>query len=365
LKTSEQSAEVLNVVEGLRDCLLAGVVAVDSRGQVCAFNLEAESLTGIGALAIIGCSFKLLPSPVQRLIEDTLAAKAAISGRLLVWTADSGRCFELQASSAHCVTAQGASAGVVVTLNDLASAHRLGLHMQRLDQLAGVGILSASMAHEIKNALVAVNTFAEDLLERNQETEMAALVRRELQRIDAIATQMLKFAGPAKPSFSPIEVHGVLDHCLRLLHSQLEAKQIRLVRSWGAKPDAIQADAYQLEQVAINILLNALAAMNSGGQLLVATEIVVSQQAFSGSAPKKQLQVSISDTGVGIAPEHLPRLFEPFFTTKPEGNGLGLAISRRIILEHGGTISVESELGKGTAFRIRLPLANPGLGVAH
>jgi two-component system NtrC family sensor kinase len=230
--------------------------------------------------------------------------------------------------------------------------------MQRLDRLASIGTLSASMAHEIKNALVAVNTFVQDLILRNKDAELAGLVSRELRRIDSIINQMLKFAGPAKPTFARISVHRILDQSLRLIQPQLERKQIRLRRSLAARHDKVEADHYQLEQAFLNLFLNAVAAMESQGELSVLTELVHQPPAPPATGPSESLlQVSIGDTGVGIPSDDLPRLFEPFFTTRSQGTGLGLAITRRILLEHRARITVESELKKGTVFRILFPLA--------
>jgi signal transduction histidine kinase len=246
----------------------------------------------------------------------------------------------------------------VILLNEISFPESLGLRIQRLDRLASIGTLSAGLAHEIKNALVAVTTFVQDLVERNKDSELAELVSRELRRIDSIVSQMLNFAGPPRPSFAVASVHGIVDQCLRLIHPQLEAKQIHLHRAFGATRDGVEGDEYQLEQALLNVFLNALAAMDAQGQLDVETSISERHlQSAASLASGPSLFLTISDSGAGIPPENLSRLFEPFFSTKPHGTGLGLPITRRIIVEHRGEITVESELGKGTTFRIILPLA--------
>jgi signal transduction histidine kinase len=145
---------------------------------------------------------------------------------------------------------------------------------------------------------------------------------------------------------------------LRLVQPQLERKSVEVSRSFQAAPDLVQGDDYQLEQAFVNLFLNALEALGPNGTLSVATE-VCSAQAKSArpgaSMEGPQLRVTIKDTGAGIPPENMARLFEPFFTTKPKGTGLGLPITRRIILEHRGDISVQSRPGQGTTFQILLP----------
>jgi signal transduction histidine kinase len=348
--TPEQSAEVLNLTEVLRNCLTAGVLTVDGQGRIRAFDAVAERLIGSHSGILIGQSTGALPPPLKQLIDDTFATAAEISGRQLTWADESGEPFVLQASSVHCPAQDDALHSVVVVIHDLAPAHKIGLLMQRLDRLASLGTLSAGMAHEIKNALVAITTFIQQLMERNLDSELTGIVSRELRRIDGIVSHMLKFAGPAKPTLSRISLHKVLDHCLRLVQPQLKTNHIQLRRSWAAQPDMIDGDDYQIEQAFLNLLLNGITAMQPQGQLSVATESIGSDTA------EPQLQVTISDTGAGIPAEHLGKLFEPFFSTKPQGTGLGLAIARRIILEHRGKINVESQVNQGTTFRVCLPL---------
>jgi len=165
----------------------------------------------------------------------------------------------------------------------------------------------------------------------------------------------LKFAGPGKPTFSPVSVHGILDQCLRLLQPQLESKQIRLRRVLLAHPDIVAADDYQLQQAFLNILLNAVAAMGPQGELAVSTHRRIESAPGRTEPEHASIQITIADTGGGIPAENLSRLFEPFFSTKPHGTGLGLAITRRIMLEHRGEISVESKVNEGSTFQLTLP----------
>ena len=254
--------------------------------------------------------------------------------------------------------AKAGTAGVVVVLNEISISRRLEQNLRRLDRLASLGTFSASMAHEIKNALVSVKTFVDLLLEKNRDAELAEVVRRELCRIDSIVGQMLKYAGPARPAFSSVRVHDVLDHSLRMVQPRLEAGLIALHRAFNAAPDAIQGDDYQLEQVFVNLLLNAAEAMGTNGSLTVATELISPASVRPKSAPGSgaHVRVTIADTGIGITTENMNRLFEPFFTTKQQGTGLGLTIARRIVQEHHGDISAQSQVNKGTTFSILLPV---------
>ena len=146
---------------------------------------------------------------------------------------------------------------------------------------------------------------------------------------------------------------------LRLVQHQLDTHNIHLVRSLSNARDEVNGDERQLEQVFINLLLNAVEAMKEKGTLTVASESIPPASGAAASNNERQpgqICVTVKDTGGGIPPENLPRLFDPFFTTKPEGTGLGLAITRRIIQEHSGAIDARSELNKGTLFSVTLPL---------
>jgi signal transduction histidine kinase len=219
------------------------------------------------------------------------------------------------------------------------------------------------MAHEIKNALVAVRTFVELLLNRNSQDELAGIVGREMSRINSIVSQMLTFSGPAKPTLSPLHLHDVLNHSLRLVHHQIAKKNIRLERTFAASPDLVKGDDYQLKQAFLNLLFNALEATPVDGTLVVSTQLTDARSQEAGALRETNpthVRVTIRDSGPGIAPENLDRVFEPFFTTKTKGTGLGLPITKRIIREHRATISVASQPGNGAEFSILFPLPHNG-----
>ena len=229
-----------------------------------------------------------------------------------------------------------------------AAAPDLQDNLRRLDRLANLGLVSASIAHEIKNGLVAIKTYVELLLEKDEDAEMAEVVRRELKRIDGLTTQMLRLSAPRSGTFARVQIHGVLDHSLRLLEHQMRGRMILLKRDYRAAPDTVHGDESQLQQAFMNLVLNGLEAIGTNGELTVRTEMVPAGAGGGG------LKIFFQDTGPGIAPENLARLFEPFFTTKKNGTGLGLAISRRVAEDHQGSIEVVSEVGRGSTFIVSL-----------
>ena len=348
--------EGLSLTGALGDCLACGVVVVSRRERIIACTAEAERMLRLRRGAS-GAALPALPARLRKMVREVISTNKPVTDRSVVLPA-AGRASSALRVCAVPVASPSDKLQVVVVLNDIAAARRLEQDMRRLDRLASVGTLSASMAHEIKNALVAVKTFVDLLLEKNRDAELTDVVRRELRRIDSIVSQMLRFAGPARPAFSAVRLSDILDQSLRMVKHQLESKLISLNRAFNAAPDLVKGDDYQLEQAFLNLLLNAVEAMGPNGALTVATELVPSAAANppvpdDGGTP--QVRVIIADTGIGIAPENMNRLFEPFFSTKQHGTGLGLPIAQRIVHEHSGAITVQSEVNKGTTFSILLP----------
>ena len=352
-----QANESPSLASVLHDCLASGVILIDAEKRVAWLSDCAGQLLDLTPDSAKPPAFADLPEALQAMAGEALLSGKAPADQEIESKTGSRGAFTLRLSAIP-LRAGGKNSGVVIVLNDLTPARQIEQHIQQFDRLASLGTLAASMAHEIKNALVAGKTFVDLLLEKHQGVELVEVVRREMSRIDAIVSRMLKSAGPARPAYSQVRLHEVLEHSLRLIQPQLEEKSVSLSRSFQASPDALHGDDYQLQQAVVNLLLNALDAMGPNGKLSVTTDILSPGSTpanLAGSAARAQLRLTIKDNGIGIPPENMARLFEPFFTTKPNGTGLGLLITRRIIQEHHGAITVQSEPHQGTAFQILLP----------
>jgi signal transduction histidine kinase len=319
------------------------VIVVGARQRIAACTAEAAGHLHRDAAKLLNAPLSSLPAPLATLIRETTRSGKAILNREIPL----GHATALRASILPVKT--GGLSETVVVLNSLTSTPVFEQNLRRLDRLAGLGTLSASMAHEIKNGMVAIRTFVDVLAQKGQDTELTEIVGRELERINAIVTQMLRFAAPNRAAFTTVRIHEVLDHSLRLMQHQISGKLISLQRHYQAELDTVRGDDAQLQQAFMNLLINALEAMGTNGVLTVKTEMMKDE------GGGQQLWINIQDTGVGIAPENLERLFEPFFTTKRNGTGLGLAISHRIVLEHHGLLRVQSDPGKGSTFSLSLP----------
>jgi PAS domain S-box-containing protein len=367
LFTEVQNAKIYN--ETLLQNLTTGVIAADADGQITVFNKEAEQITDLPWHDVVDHSINDLPPPLSAAMHDTLRSGEVQEHREIVLRSDD-KAVVVRASSSLFHGQNGEMLGALMVLTDITALKRLEQQIRRSDRLASLGTLSAGMAHEIKNPLVSIKTFTQLLPERYQDSDFretfSNLIGHEIDRIDSLVNQLLRFARPAKPLLRPMHVHDVLEKSLMLVGHRLYQKEIKLSRSWNADVDTIRADADQLEQVFLNFFLNAMDAMNQGGELTVETEIRsaadwvssvdATVNAGTNGAVHEVLRITVRDDGEGIRSEDIPHVFDPFFTTKDYGTGLGLSVVHGIVQEHGGQIEVESELAKGTAFHILLPL---------
>ncbi|MGC3960495.1 MAG: ATP-binding protein [Verrucomicrobiota bacterium] len=349
--------EGFNLVPALHECLSPGVVVINRNEQILSCTPEIESWLALPAGKSSGASLIILPDTIRQLAHQALQGKTTVSISDFTITngMQLGRKFHINATSAP---AGPTDLIVVLTMTDITGITRIQQSVERLDRLATAGTLSAGMAHEIKNALVAVKTFVDLLLEKNKDAELAEIVSREMSRVNAIVRQLLKFGGTTRQERGPVRLHDVLEHSLRMVKHQLDGKLISLNRAFKATSDIVSGDNQQLEQVFVNLFLNAVDATGANGSLTVQTEFI-SEASPEIANPKlvgqPHVRVTVADTGAGITPENLAQMFEPFFTTKNHGTGLGLPITRRIVQEHHGQILVESQPNKGTVFNIILP----------
>ncbi len=224
--------------------------------------------------------------------------------------------------------------------------------MGRSEQLASVGRLAAGVAHEINNPLTGVLAFADLMREKenldDQDREDLALIIRETKRVREIVRGLLDFARETPFVKRQLDLNELIRQTLRLLGKRDAFQNIFMVEDLAENLPPVNVDKNQIQQVLLNLTLNACEAMPEGGTLLV-----------SSSVADSRVVVKVTDTGCGIKEQHLVQVFEPFFTTKPvgKGTGLGLSVSYGIVQQHDGTLEVESEVGKGSTFKVTLPAA--------
>jgi signal transduction histidine kinase len=221
--------------------------------------------------------------------------------------------------------------------------------MSRAEHLATLGELAAGLAHEIRNPLAGIAGVIEiigrDLPENSSNRAVLKEVRAEVQHINRIVTDLLETARPKPPQFRMADLNGTAEHTVMFARQQVTAKPINIELVRAENLPQLMHDTGQIHQVLLNLLLNAAQAIPGAGEVRV---IIGREDSFA--------TITVADTGVGIAPEHLANIFRPFFTTKGQGTGLGLSLAKRIVEDHGGRIEVASEIGKGSVFTIKLPL---------
>ena len=233
--------------------------------------------------------------------------------------------------------------------------------LRRADRLSSLGLLTAGLAHEIRNPLVAIRTFTQLLPERYNDAEFRdgfqGLALKEVDRICGLINDLLSFARPSKPNVAPENINDVVDNIARILEAQAKEKGVVIVRDFAVEVPKAWIDREQMKQVFMNLILNAIQAMDGEGSITISSREVTRR----GTAPVGQfVQVEVRDTGVGIPDDNLEHIFDPFFTSgKEEGSGLGLAVSHQIVEEHGGFLTVESKVGQGTGFWVHLPVSAP------
>ena len=354
LYTQVQEGKLYNEI--LLDSLVSGVIAADAHGHITLFNREAQRLTDLKTSEVLGQPIDVLPAPLTQALKTTIGNDLAIRDRDLHLPTAGSHSVPIRLSSSIFRGRDGRALGAMIVISDMTTLKQLEEQVRRSDRLASLGTLSAGMAHEIKNPLVSIKTFAQLLPERYEDpdfrTTFSSLIGHEIQRIDSIVNQLLSFSRPPPALLAPTALHAVLAQALQLIDQPVRRKKLHLVRTFDALRDHVNADATLLHQAFINFLLNAVDATGGGGSITVATHNVQPRRAGAPTG----IRVTIKDTGEGIAPENLSRIFDPFFSTKSDGTGLGLSVAHGIVTEHEGRIEVSSSAGRGTTIVIDIPL---------
>lgn len=349
----------------LLENMVSGVIAINSKGMVTLFNREAQRITQTSSADVLKKPVDQLPSPLRLPLEKALRYQSIQRDQDSVLTNQNGESIPLRIGSTLLRDHEGALLGALIVFSDISHIRELETQVRRTDRLASLGTLSAGMAHEIKNPLVSIKTFTDLLPTRYDDPDFrdtfSNLVGHEVRRIDTIVNQLLRFARPVKPNFNVIHLHPILTHCSSLLQQQLDAKSIRLVLELAAGHDQIKGDSILLEQAFINLMLNAVDAMDAQGVLTLRTCTKRAEADVNSNSTDEgfKILVFVEDTGQGIAEADLPHIFDPFYTTKDDGTGMGLAVTYKILQDHHVEIDLHSEKGKGSSFGLAFLPSDP------
>ena len=363
----EELADLKSYTDNVLASMINGLITVDLDGRLVTLNPAAELMTGFFAGEATGryCTDVFAGTPqLGEILMDTIASRTAYPGLAVTVRRRNGRTLSVEISAAPLKGGEGKDLGVIAVMRDLTVVRELETRLRRSDRLAALGSLAAGLAHEIKNPLTSLLTFSRHLTRRFDDEQFRekfqSVVPHELQRINGIVERLLELARPSRLTFAAVRLPVLLERVVDLCAHELDGRGVRLTREYARDLPAIWADADALHQSLVNLVRNALDAMPAGGRLVLrvgwagSDDIVVAGGRNPGAA--RRVQIEVEDSGVGIAPEAADRVFNPFFSTKESGTGLGLALTHKIIEDHGGVIDFRAAPGGGTIFRIALAL---------
>ncbi|MGE5176266.1 MAG: two-component system sensor histidine kinase NtrB [Hyphomicrobiales bacterium] len=351
--------------ETILENLSSGLASIDAEGVVRHWNRAAGEILGVAPEAVRGQRYETalgagLEAFTARL-RETLETGVPAARHEATVTTRSGRVVPMGVSTSLLRDGEGKRRGVIALFQDLSDVKALEERIRRGETLAAIGELSAGIAHEIRNCLNpiagSVEVLQRELKVSGENARLLDLIVRESERLDNFIRELLDYARERPLKTERVDVGELLREIAEVArrHPSGDARK-RIVVEAGADPIWIQVDFEQMKQVLLNLLLNALEAIEGSGTVTVVA-------APPGTVPRRRsgsrslVSVEIRDTGVGIPPEELGQVFEPFFSTKQGGTGLGLAIANRIVERHGGTLEIESRVGAGTTLRLWLPRA--------
>jgi PAS domain S-box-containing protein len=345
-------------LEELLETANALILVVNREGRVVVFNQALAQLTGRAKADVLGTDIVELVPEAERLkllrVFDSSMKGQPVTGVESVLLGRAGREMRVAFNTSAVVSQSGEVEGVMAIGQDLTRMRELERNMIQAEKLASLGQLAASVVHEINNPMTAVSTYADALLRRAQtsltadpaDVEKYRRIVDNSERVLRFTRDLVSYARPAQEKAEEVDVNAVVEKAIGFCDHVLQKHGVTLERQLGALRPFL-AVRQNLVQVFVNLITNACHATPPGGK------VTVTSRAEGDTAV-----LMVQDTGAGIASDVQARIFEPFFTTKPDGKGtgLGLSIVQGIIANHGGTIGVESEPGKGTTFTIRLPM---------
>jgi PAS domain S-box-containing protein len=337
-----------SVMAGLED----GLLLFTREGRAVMISPAAEKYLGAPAGQFLGRRVtEIFPpgDPLREVLHIESDELSEIAAETDLETSEGSRRVSV---SVQAIQEDGERMGALVTLRDLDSLESINTQLQVSERLAAVGRITAGVAHEVKNPLNSMRLWLENLKEslpadRDSASQQAVQVLdKEIDRLDAVVKRFLDFTRPMDIRLEATQLAELLKEVLEIAKPQLQKSNIQVAQLLPIDVPEVYVDRGLLKQAVLNLVLNAAEAMPSGGQL----RVVLSRRG-------EMAEISVGDTGKGIPPENRQKIFQLFFTTRPGGSGIGLASTFRIVQLHNGSIDFTSEVGRGTTFRIELPLA--------
>jgi PAS domain S-box-containing protein len=337
-------------IENIVATIESGVVAITSAGRIAMFNRAAERLTGLTADEVKGHhASELAPCLSAPLLASAADGTARTLPEIELPALDRAR--PVMCTTSPLRDPDGVVLGAVAVFSDLTPLKELEIERRRAERLAYFEVLAAGIAHEIKNPLVAIKTFTQLLPRRQSEPkfveEFGRIAGREIDRMERLVERLRTLAHPGRTVALAVDVRVPLAEAIALMRPTFAEKNVTVTTDLGDRPCTVRGDHQSLEQLFLNLLMNAHEATPPGGALSVAV-----------SRDGEQITVAVLDNGPGIPPGLLDKIFEPFFTTKQRGSGLGLAISAGVARAHGARLHADNRPEGGAVFSVEFPLAS-------
>ena len=351
-------------IQGIVDSIPEGVFVIDSQGRVTAWNQTMNLTFGLPLEKVLG----------KRLQEALPDVDSDDFWRMMdcLLNAEMEKCevrdMRVKAAPGQVLSAVGSplkeagknEGGAVLVMIDITERVRLERHIQQSEKLAAVGQLAAGVAHEIGTPLNVISGSAEYLLIDDPGAEELRTIVSEVGRITDLVKRLMTFARQEEPKVEPVDIVGLAESVLALLRRQMEKQGIHIEVNLASDLPDVMGDKDQLQQVFLNLVMNAWQAMPGGGTLRLEGQYDVNADATNqnGETLFPCLKLTVKDTGIGIFENNIQKVFDPFFTTKDvgEGTGLGLSIVHRIVEDHDGRITVTSREEEGSTFTVFLPV---------
>lgn len=352
---AQSLVDVSSLNENIMYSIADGVITVDTQGDITTINQAAQQMTGFMREEVMGKSYREVFSEGKKfrsLLLDTLETGTNhISVEMDYPVRDT--VLHISTSTTMLKDSYDTIIGAVVVFKDLTNQRRLQEQVYRAERLAALGELMASIAHEIRNPLTAIKGFVQYLQEVDSEEERQEympVIIKEVDRVNRIIEELLCFARPCKSNYTLVNINAVIEKTLVLVKNKSTSHKVEFRLNLTDWLPLIEVDAEQIGQVLLNLLINGMQAITERGCVVIDTW--QNEEAF--------ICVRVTDTGIGIKKEDVPKVFDPFFTTKPTGTGLGLAVVQRIVSAHYGRVDIASNVNEGTTVTLKLPVVHQG-----
>ena len=375
LKTSMQEiVELKTFSDDIFRSVSSGIITVDRKGDLTSINKSAQEILLFTSHRIDKESNENIPENIKKaldLLVLTLEKKEKIEHQVMDYLNHQGEPVFIELNTSLLNDSQGKIIGAIADIRDITLRKRMEELMVRVDKLASLGELSAGIAHEIRNPLAGMKTSIQVLAKKLTGPSQLILIKgilSEIDRLNKIVTDLLKFSGPSPSYPGAVDIKIVLKTTLDLLKEKIKNLDIKIIKKYDhGVPDAF-LDREQIQQVFLNLMLNAVNAMPHGGTLTISIKRIMDQnrikekitRSFSPglSMENEYMSVSFRDTGCGIKEENLHRVFNPFFTTDPNGTGLGLSITHKLLEKNNAFIYIDSKEKKGCKVTLIIPVAD-------